>query len=703
MMARATQRTLGRAIVLMAAAALALPALSATSRGQRSRSSEGGASLTREQAREQILENIKQRRRDAETARLQAARRAPTHTGVTEQQRRTALERALSRRERVPARVTPGLRRVIDAVGSGTLLAAKSPQASASSFVDGQRVRVSLLVVPAQAADLERRIDEAGGSVLSRRGPVVEAWVPAPAFDALLEEGAVRTAGLARPMRLRRSVPMGLAGEPQAATGAVVTEGVPISGADDWQDYDTRAIGLARQAPVRIAVLDLAFGGYQARVGDGELPSDVSASDFAALWDIEGCQSGETPPCIVDGTALAEIVADMSPEVSLHLVAVDPSDFNSVADAIDYLIAQQIRIAVSGLTWSPGFFGDGFGNGPISTEISRALGAGVTWINDVGDADFLSLLLLDFVPAVSGHWTGSFVDDFDADGYMDVWFSDDDPAIDGWLNEFCLGADDRMFLDLVWDDWVDANSDGVPNSGQNYTIDIWREEAGELFIEVTSFTCCDTGDPFCDPDDFNAQCGDEGDYPWDLLDFANLGTGQACYWLSIFFGEGTPAEDRFHLYWNADSDAAFGTISPDFVPPRSVPEGNRMIPADTPGVVSVGASDLFDDVETFSGRGLADEGAPALCAPARDVSIVTTDPIQGDFFLTSFGAAHVGGAIGLLMQKVKVLDASAALAVLEARARDITGTAPDETCGAGRLCMLTTGCPPSIPNVPPTP
>ncbi|RMG45811.1 MAG: hypothetical protein D6718_06570, partial [Acidobacteria bacterium] len=495
--------------------------------------------------------------------------------------------------------------------------------------------------------------------------------------------------------RVRRAAALANA-VPLPAAGAVASQGVGITGADRWQDFASEAFGLARGTPVRVAILDLGFGGYADLMASGELPADTAAHDFAPDWDIEGCLDNDPNPCdppvngIVDGAAVAEIVADMAPSAHLELLAVDSGVLDSLTQAVDYILTggpgngPAADLVISTLTWSPGAWGDGFGTGPVDDEVARVLAAGIPWINDVGDTDFLALLLLAPLftspPAAADHWHGTFDDSFDSDGYMDVWFADDDPAAGGWLNEFCLGQDDRIYFDLVWDDWVDPEGNSLPNSDQDYSLDIYELTAdGTLQLVDTSANQPQT----------NLQAGRDGDFPWDLLDFGNPGPGQACYFLAIFRENQSAGSNRFHLYWEADNDFNPGTVSTDFVPPRSLTPGNRMIPADLPGVVAVGVTDLADALEPFSAWGLETEEVPFLCAPARDIQTVTF----GGGFQTSFGAAHVGGAAALLMDRVGFLDGAAALAVLGGRARDVLGTAPDYRCGHGRLCTLTNGCP----------
>jgi hypothetical protein len=557
-------------------------------------------------------------------------------------------------------------------------------------------VHVELWLAPTQIGAVTADLERAGARDLVSTGPRLTARLPFEQLPVLEEVTPARRIGLAdgprRPVR-SAEVP-----GTRLMVGDVLSEGVPLVGAPTWQSFDAEARGLLRSQTVSIAILDIGFEGFE-DLQAGELPpaAHLFTLETAQRWDIEGCLYSNPTDCVATGTALAEIVTDMNPRVDLHLISIDPDDPTSFALAVDYLVQQQVDLALGASIWSPGFYGDGWGTGPFNTEVERAIADGVTWINDIGDLDYLSFLLYgteEPFPA-SGHWMGRFVDEvdqfaqgqFENDTYMDVWFEDQtaEPDNDTWLNEFCLGPGDFVFLDLIWDDWVDPDGNGVPAAGQDFRFDVWQ------FNDEGTIVPYDTSSAGGNPDDPNFQGGEEGDYPWDSFGVFNDGTDTECYYLSIF-GERIRADsdNRFHLFWAADNDDTPGTLSAGFQPPGSIPAGTRMIPTDSPGVVGVGTTTLADAVESFNPNGILEEETPRVCAPGN-VSTATF-PLGG--FLSSFSSAHVAGAVGLLMNNVGFLSAEDAVSVLESRARDITGSAPDTSCGDGRLCTLTTACPP---------
>lgn len=583
------------------------------------------------------------------------------------------------------------LRTLLSASAAGVpATAIAHPQAR--DAVDRGLVAVELLASPTARSDIQRELTAAGARNVTTRGARTTASVPYEALGVVTTLPAVRRAGLAG-TGPRDWVREGTAGI-RPMVGNVVTEGSPLTGAPTWHAFDAEARGLSRDTGVKVAVLDLGFLDYE-ELYTTELPPDahVFTLETATAWDIEGCLFSDPTNCIATGTALAEIVTDMNPRVELHLISVDPDDPVSFELAVDYLLAQGIDVAVGGTIWSPGFYGDGWGTGPYSTQVERAVNGGVMWVNDIGDLDYLDYLFFGtFEPyPARGHWMGDWTDEvdhftsgqFDNDTYLDAWSESDDPATDedSWLNRICLGPGEFINLELIWDDWIDGDGNGVPAAEQDFRFDVFQfNESGTIIPYDTSSGL--------NPDDVNFQGGEEGDYPWDSFGIFNEDTEAQCYYLAIF-GEFIYADsdNRFHMFWTADSTTTPGTLSAAFEAPYSVPEGTRMIPTDSPGVVGVGSSSLADVVEPFNPRGILDEQTPRLCAPAR----VSTSSL-GVNFLSSFSAAHVGGAISLVMDKVSFLDADDVQEVFASRALDITGEAVDTRCGSGRLCTLTTGC-----------
>ena len=157
----------------------------------------------------------------------------------------------------------------------------------------------------------------------------------------------------------------------------VVSEGVSLIKADDWQNAGYTGSG------VKVGIIDEGYTGYTALLGT-ELPSSVVVQSFST-YGIEGLTS--------HGVACAEIVHDVAPDAQLYLTNID--DEIDFANAVDWLIAQNVDIISCSLGWSVG--GPGDGTGSIDDKVADAGTAGILWVNSAGNY-------------AQGHWTGSGAD-----------------------------------------------------------------------------------------------------------------------------------------------------------------------------------------------------------------------------------------------------------------------------------------------------
>jgi subtilisin family serine protease len=119
--------------------------------------------------------------------------------------------------------------------------------------------------------------------------------------------------------------------------------------------------------------------------------------------------------------------------------------------------------------------------------------------------------------------------------------------------------------------------------------------------------------------------------------------------------------------------------------------GTDASPANNPGAVAVGNTDLSDALDPASSRGPSScDGAtwPQLVAPGVDI---TTTDLYGGYTVqsgTSLAAPHVAGALALLMSAFPDLSADAQGSALAAGAHDLGPAGADNDFGAGRLDVL---------------
>lgn len=177
---------------------------------------------------------------------------------------------------------------------------------------------------------------------------------------------------------------------------------------------------------VKVAVID---GGYN--LSDPEISSNiVESKSFRADNNIS--PSGNTD----HGTAVAQIIVDVAPDVELHL-------YNTNTDVewlnlVDYIIA---RGDIDIISMSEGWFGTGAydGSNLFAQKVNLAKSNGILWVNSAGNS-------------AEEHWSGTFSDP-DADGFHE--FAGSDSTID-----ISVSAGSKIWLELTWNEtWGSSSSD----------------------------------------------------------------------------------------------------------------------------------------------------------------------------------------------------------------------------------------------------
>ena len=167
------------------------------------------------------------------------------------------------------------------------------------------------------------------------------------------------------------------------------SEGVSKTGANQWHNLLPY-----RSEGAKVCILDVGFKDYESLLGS-ELPSNVVASSFRADNDIEANSE--------HGTACAEIVYDMAPNVEMWLS--NPGTLAEVGNAVDWLISQGVEI----ISYSMGWYnlGPGDGTGYICDIVKKAYDAGIVWVSAAGNE-------------AESHWSGIF-NDTDNDGWHNFY------------------------------------------------------------------------------------------------------------------------------------------------------------------------------------------------------------------------------------------------------------------------------------------
>lgn len=202
---------------------------------------------------------------------------------------------------------------------------------------------------------------------------------------------------------------------------AVESQGVSIIRATELHSLGILGAG------VKVAILDLGFEGYVAKLGV-ELPSSVTTMSFRADGYIT--EGGD------HGTACAEIVHDVAPGAQLYLVNFGTS--LELNNAVNWLISENVKV----ISFSVGLVNAGpyDGTGYECDIVNYATMEGVFWAGSSGNQ-------------AQRHWEGYFSDtDVIPDGWHNFYDEDESQAIEATAGTYITAY-------LSWDDWPDSDQD----------------------------------------------------------------------------------------------------------------------------------------------------------------------------------------------------------------------------------------------------
>lgn len=492
---------------------------------------------------------------------------------------------------------------------SGGLAAAEEFAAERGfKLTDG---RVQLVIETPDPEAAAAAVTAAGGIIETTHGSLVQASVPVEQLNELSASASVDY--------LR---------QPETPALAALSEGVADIGAPAWHGAGSNGTG------VKVAVIDVGFQGYQSLVTAGELPANVTAVSFRANGDITG--GGEK-----HGSACAEVVYDVAPGAQLYLI--NFSTDVELANAIDYVIAQDIDVVSA--SWS--FFGNfrGDGQGAVNDMVQNAHDAGVFWANASGNA-------------AQDHWSGAY-NDTDSDTWHEFGAGDDG-------NDITASVGTTIHAYLSWDKW--------PVTDQDYDMYLVYEGNPGQTVAASDGWQGGTQAP-AEQIHYTVPTGKGGRY-WVVIKNYSA-SGDANFKLYTY---------PLHLQYQVAAGSLAGQ------------------PTDSPYAMTVGAVQVSTVVlESFSSRGPTVDGRikPDIAAPDR---VSTTSYGVSGFWGTSAAAPHVAGAGAMVAQAYPAYTPSQIQSFLETRATDAGAPGKDSLYGSGKLNLgaLPDVTSPSVTSVLPT-
>ena len=473
-------------------------------------------------------------------------------------------------------------------------------------------VLVTFYIEPEQVAAVRQFLED--NDVFIRNAG--EDWIEALVSPALLP-AASELSGV-------RRVDTVIPSQPDQSQGNTISQGVALHYADAWHRMGYRG------RDVKVGIIDSGFEQFGELQGSGELPGNVMARCYPPR-DSQEPVSSSLADCEVDGahgTAVAETIIDVAPEVQLYIA--HPQSGGDQRDAINWMVENGVHVINRSL--GGGYEGPGDGTSWFSNSmlnnIDNAVSGGIVFVNSAGNA-------------ARGTWYGTF-NDYDNDDSLNFGSRDDS-------NNFSLREGRSMNAYMRWDDtWGGADCDldlrlrrYIPGPNNDFTV----------------------------ARDSTTQDGDDNDIPYAWLSFeAESAAEEGDYYLVI--DRHTCADDPAWIQLRV-----WGVTLQHYSLWRSI---NGLVESRNPGMLSVAAAHWGSPqaIAIYSSRGPTIDGRikPDITGVACGRSTVYEGGIRYGtecwFSGTSQAAPHVAGLAALVKQRFPDYTPAQVAAYLKKHAND---------------------------------
>ena len=487
-------------------------------------------------------------------------------------------------------------------------------------------VLVTFYVLPEHINALREYLEANGVFVRNVGDDYIEAHVPLLLLSPASEQPGVLRVDTVIPPRSTQS------------RDRVISQGVGLHGADAWHNAGYRGRN------VKVGVIDSGFEGFSQLQG-GELPNNVMARCY---FDGPQTPSSRLADCEVKsnhGTAVAETVADVAPDIELYIS--DPYSLGDLRNAVDWMVGQGVQIINVSLGWPYDGPGDGtspFSNSPLKT-IDVAASNGIVWVNAAGNN-------------ARRVWHGTFTDPNDTGIHH---FATRDVG-----NAFRILEGDQVLIFMRWDDtWGQADCD--------LDLELYESKLGpDGKYPLVSW-------------DHIPQDGSAGKNPFAVVGFEGQATASQAgvYFLAIIKAE-TCTDDPAWVQLTAWIDGVLQYHSPGHH--MGNPEESR-----NPGMLAVGATHYWNTstIAAYSSHGPTIDGRTKpditgiACGRTVVYPSVADDGGQCWFRGTSQAAPHVAGLAVLIRQRFPDYGPRETVSYLQQHASDRGTAGADNTWGHG--------------------
>ncbi len=472
--------------------------------------------------------------------------------------------------------------------------------------------------------DVVAFLEDNGGDPRNVGQDYIEAYVPVTLLGSLSEQPGV--------IRVREIVP------PEPDFGPITSQGVQAHGSLAWNQDGYTGEG------VRVGIIDGGFEGYSDLIESGELPEPAGVRCYTGV----GEYTENLADCEVDslhGTAVAETVMDIAPQVSLYIT--NAPSWGDQREAAAWMVRE--GVSVINRSQSSGFDGPGDGtythSNSILKTVDEAVEGGIIWVNAAGNQ-------------ARRTWFGEYSD---ANGNEWIEFSGDDQGID--LPP--LEAGDEFYVRLRWEDnWGGATRD--------FDLYVVKDDNPREVLASS----------------YDPQSGGAGHNPYEFLvwEVPSDTEGEVEYDVRVRHTDGSePAWIQVMVRGTS------GTYVPTIE--HYTEHGSMTSPGEgrNPGMLAVGAAPWYDvnTIEYYSSRGPTPDGRvkPDIVGADCGETVTYEERVRdsGDscwFSGTSQAAPHVAGLAALVKQRFPNLTPVQVAAYLKDNA-EARGTVPNNTWGHG--------------------
>ncbi|MGQ0791412.1 MAG: S8 family serine peptidase [Nitrosopumilaceae archaeon] len=337
---------------------------------------------------------------------------------------------------------------------------------------------------------------------------------------------------------------------------------------------------------IKVAVLDLSFTNNP-KISDNIVEVKSFRQGVSVLpdnWDGDEA---------LHGTAVAEIITDVAPDVELFLYSME-SDIEFAA-AVDEAISKNTDIIAMSAGW-PNFPTDG--TSPITKKIEEAVENGIVFVVPAGNFG-------------NKHWEGNFVD-----SNLNNWhdFSNTDEGLSITVTESRIAEEKPIIAHMMWD--------------------VGLGDVADFELVLV--------DPLGQIVDFSANKQEKSsDNPFEYI--YHLPDTEGIYSLGVLYsGDMISPSNRPH------ATLEIFTVNDELEYP--VIQSSVSVPADANGAIVVGAVNHLDGIlEPYSSQGPTNNGklAPHVVGPDG----VTTLALDGKpFYGTSATTPYVAGLAALILE-----------------------------------------------------